>query len=225
METTCPHCSQAIEIDPVTLQSLHGRSHFACPACEGMVPVPGARAKASSPAGPARGLNRNLLILGTAALLTLGGVVWFIASRKSGDVQKTTRNILNETINNKFFQDLIAAGKVTEQQLRDSIAEIQPAGNGFIGISKTKAPAAEAAALAQRLGAEVLNLNTAAAHPGSLLGWTGAFFPEHSDHPAWVLQGTAFSLIESGERFPVPNESTPRPVFLHWLPGSPKTSN
>jgi hypothetical protein len=114
METTCPHCAQGIEIDPVTLMTLRGRQNFACPACSRAVPVPGAATGTRSHASaivkksakdtkarmqpqPARGLNRNLLILGAAALLTLGGVVWFIASRRNGDVQKTTRNNGSET--------------------------------------------------------------------------------------------------------------------------------
>jgi hypothetical protein len=40
MTTTCPHCSAPLELDPETLAALRGQQHFACPSCQGPVPVP-----------------------------------------------------------------------------------------------------------------------------------------------------------------------------------------
>ncbi len=103
MKTSCPRCSQHIEIDGETLAALQATSHFSCPACSAAVPVPrvaghaavpplaparrhadlARRSPTSAASGIHRGLNRNLLILGSAALLVLGGLAFFIASRWS----------------------------------------------------------------------------------------------------------------------------------------------
>lgn len=68
MITTCPHCQVAINIDPPTLAALAGHQQFNCPACQGVVAVP-SRPKALASAQ--RGINRNLLILGSITLLVL----------------------------------------------------------------------------------------------------------------------------------------------------------
>ena len=132
MKTACPHCTQHISIEPETHAELRGQEHFPCPACGGLVPVP--QPTSTMPVAPARtdadtanlqstptpsaantlaqahrGLNRNLLILGSAALLVLGGLCFFVASRQQGDTKTNMSNVNNEIINNTYFQKPNAA--------------------------------------------------------------------------------------------------------------------
>ncbi len=75
-------------------------------------------------------MNRNLLVLGSVALLILGGFAFFVASRKSGDTHVT-----KQIINNTYFQQLIASGATTREDL-EALEIIRPYGDGLIGISR-----------------------------------------------------------------------------------------
>jgi hypothetical protein len=110
MTTPYPHCQVQIDIEPESLAALQGHANFLCPSCEGLVPVPPVTrhpvkftaAAAVRPAKPLRssavpsalhGLNRNLLIVGSIALLVLGGLGFFLTSRRSGDSHVASTNI------------------------------------------------------------------------------------------------------------------------------------
>ncbi len=233
--TTCPHCTQSISIGPETLASLQGSPHFACPACSAAVPVPppGPRPVApvrrsvevktatprpapSSRANLHRGMNRNLLVLGSVALLVLGGLAAFIASRKSGNVHNTRQNIHNEIINNTYFQQLIASGATTEKDL-NSIAEIRPYGEGFIGISAEELDWTKATGLAKRSGSQVLSMPNGASdkrHP--LLEWLNSSYPSYLLTPVWVSEGPEPRILDGPDVMSVTGMDRQRKVLLQW---------
>ena len=212
MKTTCPHCTQHISIDPETLAELQGQEHFPCPACGGLVPVPqptGAMpiapvrtdadtlsfqstptpTAANTPAQVHRGLNRNLLILGSAALLVLGGLGFFLASR-SGSIFNSEQKITNEIIHNSYFQNLIAAGATSRTDL-EAMAFIRPYGRGFMGISKESLTWKQAQNLAERVGAEIPSSDQ------SDPSWLGP--PEVLGNSLPALAGATVWLQERGD--------------------------
>lgn len=174
MKTTCPNCSQGIEIDEETHEALRFYPDFACPACSAAVPVP-RWSVADSFAPPRRvdndsipprhavtdagriqrGMNRNLLMLGVAALLVLGGLGFFLASRKTGDSHVTRNEVRNEIINNSYFTQLIASGVTTKKDL-EAIGNIRPWQDGFIGVAMEPLGQEQAKELSKRAGASVL---------------------------------------------------------------------
>ena len=239
MKTTCPHCTQHISIDPETLAELQGQEHFPCPACRGLVPVP--QPTGAMPVAPARtdadtanlqstptpstantlaqahrGLNRNLLILGSAALLVIGGLAFFIASRQGGDTHANLTNVNQEFIHNTYFQNLIASGKTTEMDL-DSVTGIRPYGAGFIGISKEAHPWENAMEMAKRAGAAILAIEDGSFGNGKdLLAWVEASFKEQPT--AWVQESATPRVLEGTDVLSPTSLDRPRRVLLQWLP-------
>lgn len=233
MITPCPHCQADIEIDAETRAALAGHTHFQCPACTGAVPVPTAPVKVTpdaairtaKPSGApvsqalhtSRGLNRNLLILGTIALLVLGGIGIFLASRKSGDTHKTERNVLNNITNNTYFQDLIAAGTASKSAF-EAIRDIHPYGNGYIGISAEPLDMNRATEIANKSGAVILDLATEAeGDEQKLLQWIATTFPEESaGETIWMAQGGRRGMFVPPGGYTSPAADAPRKVLLHW---------
>jgi hypothetical protein len=213
MITPCPHCQTEIEIDATTIAALAGQSHFACPGCQGAVPVPGRRPGTAS---AHRGLNRNFLILGTLALLVLGGLGFYLASQKSGDAHNTTKNIRNEILNNTYFSQLIASGVTTREEL-EAIADIRPYGDGFIGISKEALTWGHAQALAKRTGAGVLAADdTSSESRNKLVKWLGEVFRSHLSSPAWVLEQSEAGVLAGSEILAVKKGEGARKALLLW---------
>ncbi|MBC7979443.1 MAG: PKD domain-containing protein [Armatimonadetes bacterium] len=250
MKTTCPHCSQRIEIDQETLASLQGSAHFECPMCSNAVAVPLAQgtqpvaplrepdAQATSSLAPFgettgttplaqahRGLNRNLLILGSAALLVLGGLGVFLASRSGGNFFKTNQNIANSISNNTYFQNLIASGATTEKDLM-SIAEIRPYGEGFIGISKESLAWEHAEELANRTGSEILAVEDGSDGSGTqLLAWLGKTFNSHLISTVWVRERGEVRVLDGGYILAATAKDRHRKVVLDWGRGKNLGSN
>ena len=208
MNTPCPHCRVNIEIDPPTLAALAGHSHFNCPACQGAVAVPSRPLKLAS---AQRGISRNLLILGSVALLALGGIGFYLASQKSGDATTVNQNIRNEIINNTYFQNLIATGITTKQDL-EAIESIRPYQNGFIGISAAKLGWQEASIMATRTGGVVLDAGSDA----ELSSWLVKTFATSSTSLAWILTRGDAGLLTSAGAVALKNADGEHKVLLHW---------
>ena len=166
MKATCPHCQ--VEIDPATHAALAGHSHFACPACQGAVPLPapvklqqhplpgcdfkapvGKQRKARSHPAALITTNRALLILGTTALIVIGGIVCILATQKAGKSHTTTTNIHSNFIENTFFRNLISSGQTTARDL-EAIESAVPLDDGFIGVSTAMLTWSEAQTLAAK---------------------------------------------------------------------------
>lgn len=234
MNTQCPHCQIQIEIDPETHAALQGHAHFQCPSCDGLVPVPPVTrapvkvtaatvfrqkqspAAARPPTNAIRGLNRNLLILGSAALLVLGGLGFFIASKKSGDTNTTSKNIRNEIIKNSYFQNLIAAGVTTEDDLL-AVTDIRPYADGFIGISKEPVGLEYAQNLANRTGSEILPVeDRSSSSKTQLLKWVGEHFGSYLSSTVWVSEHGAVSVLDGIDLFASTATGRKRKVILAW---------
>ncbi|MBC8001567.1 MAG: hypothetical protein H7X97_03170 [Opitutaceae bacterium] len=242
MKTTCPHCAQSISIDPETLSSLQGTSHFECPACSAGVPVPQvpgpqpiaplrdpdpeaislldppADADGTTVLAAHRGMNRNLLILGSVTLLVLGGLATFIASRKEGNVHNTRQVIRNEITNNSFFKSLITSGTTTARDL-ESVTGIREDGSGFIGVSKDKMTWDQSLEFAKKVGGEILDPGL----PDSM--WrvqrtdlVTEAFPELLGSTVWVAEKAQPRAIDSPDVHPVSTLERPRRLLLQWQP-------
>ena len=222
MKTTCPHCSQSIEIDSATFKTLLGNSQFACPTCNGAVPVPSVPSRnpnAASLLQTHRGLNRNILILGTLALLVLGGLAIFLASRNGGNIFNTKQNITNQIIHNSYFTQLIAAGATTEKDLK-SIAEIIPHGDGFIGISKEAMTWEQAQSFAKRTGAAVLGVDAGGPDLSRKLSdWLAVSFASHFPSTIWSRQHDEPRVFDGQDHLAVASQAGSRRAFLQWPPG------
>ena len=231
MKTTCPHCAVHIDIDPETHAALQGQTHFQCPGCNSLVSVPPQSAASPQPTSPApatilaqahRGLNRNLLSLGSAALLVLGGLGFFLASR-GGSIFNSEQKITNEIINNRYFQNLIASGATTRRDL-ESLALVRPFGTSFVGISHGDFAWEQAQDMARRVGAEVLSIGPSA--DGSrqqLVDLLEAAFGKHLAAAVWVRDGTEPRILDGPDVLPVSGLERQRKVLLHWRKG-PKES-
>lgn len=215
MKVTCPSCSVHIRIDQEVLAALDGKTHFACPSCQAEVAVP---SRTPDRASAFRGLNRNLLILGSVALLVLGGLGFYLASQKSGDTTNTTQNIRNEIINNSYFQSLIATGVTTMKDL-DAVSAIRPYGDGFIGISSEPLDWQQANDLAKRTGSVVLSADIAAAAGNQeLVSWLTSTFPQETGSPLWMTTEGSPSVLASAEVLAVSGTDGVRRVLLRWHP-------
>jgi DNA-directed RNA polymerase subunit RPC12/RpoP len=114
----CPSCGGKIVL-PKPQRSL-APSPVRAPGQ--LKPVPhapaAAPAKAAKPAKPKKPrlpidpakLQRNILILGCTALLMLGGIAGFLATREAGKTVHIEQKIINKLIENEYFQRLIRDG-------------------------------------------------------------------------------------------------------------------
>ena len=239
MKIACPHCSQNLELDSETITALEGASHFDCPTCGGAVEVPTpvlVPAKQAPPSGEGKpapervarrtqqGVNRNLLVLGVVALLAIGGVAMFLASKNGGNIFNIFQNTTNQIINNSYFTQLIADGVTTEKDL-DSIAEIRPYGDGFIGISKAELSWEQSQDLARRTGAGVLAIEDAA--EGSmqqLIDWLNSTLKSQLSSTIWVQQGGQAKALDKHEVLGVTELDSRRKAVLQWKPNAGRTT-
>ncbi|MBC7979442.1 MAG: hypothetical protein H7Y36_02655 [Armatimonadetes bacterium] len=239
MKTTCPHCSVHIEIDEETLAALQSQAHFQCPGCNSLVPVPKTTVprpavkltaiavsipptrvtgslSSSAHTTADRGMNRNFLILGSAALLVLGGLGFLLASQKSGDSHVTNTNIDNDIINNSYFQNLITSGVTTKKDLQ-AITGIRAYGDGFVGISMETVTWEQARDLAKRTASEIIAIENGPAGSQQLLvEWLKANFSSHLSADAWVRQNSEPRILKGSDVPAVTDMDHPRKVLLHW---------
>jgi hypothetical protein len=171
-----------------------------------------------------RGLSRNMLVLGTIALLTLGGVSLFLASKDGGNIFNIFQNTTNQIINNSYFTQLIASGATTEEDLQ-SIAEIRPYGDGFIGVSKAAMSWEEAVKLAQRCGARMLEQPVAAGEKKRLVDWMLEKLEKALQASAWTQIGSGAGLFSGGEFLRLGEPKGNHVALLQWLPKSTFVGN
>ena len=232
MITHCPHCQTEIEIDGTTHAALAGQSHFACPACQGAVEVPAgagsrprlprtSRKLASAPAAQLRSGHRNLLILGTVALLVLGGIGIYLASKGSGDSQNTTQNVRNEIINNTYFQNLTTSGVTTREEL-EQLGAILPYGEGFIGISAETSDWEKSNASAARLGAHIIDLANpdVSSDKDKLISWLNGKLSEHLQVPVWVRERGVAAILDGKQVLESTATERQRRYLVHWNPAA-----
>jgi hypothetical protein len=254
METHCPHCSQGIEIDPVLLPVLRAAGGFDCPACLERVPMPygegewmGDAVASAGGAGPEarrdargmvtallaahRGMNRNLRILGILVLAGLGGLGIFLVLQKTGTDFLFRRKQVNEDVRNRFFADLVSAGRTTKPMLQQ-MTDIQPWGIGYIGVSRKALAWTEARQLASDAGGEVLLIDLAekgalqrgpaSVQTESLMALLLERYRQRQGTTAWVRDHTGEPrVLDIPDVSVVTTLDRPRPVFVHWRPAQP----
>ena len=228
MKTTCPHCSVHIDIDPETHAALQGQTYFQCPGCNGLVAVPPMSAASPQAASPApaptlaqahRGLNRNLLILGSAALLVLGILGVFLASRQRADTVTHITNVNREIIHNSYFQNLIASGTTTQKEL-EAMAVIRPFEDGFIGVSLTNLAWDDAVSLAGRVGAGLLDFGKVDyTKRNPILDWLGDNLAKHLVVPVWVQERGQPRILDGTEILSSSVLERERKAIVHWRVG------
>jgi hypothetical protein len=158
--------------------------------------------------------NRNLLILGSTALLVLGALGFFLASLKHGDARTNISNFNNEIINNSYFQQLIASGETTERDL-DAVTDIRPLEDGFVGVSKESRAWESAQALAKLVGAEVLEIGNGIKQEETTR-WLASTFANVYESPAWVQEDGQPKVFDGGNVLPAPSKESVRRVVLRW---------
>jgi len=227
MKLSCPQCSQHIEIDDASLKELQGMTSIECPTCSGAVPVgefarvrgSEKRALANTPARIAAALartHRNVRILGILALLVLGGLAIYLATRPAGNDYNTRRLIRDQIIQNEFFTRLIASGATTKKEL-EAVEEIVPYGAGFIGLSGEKYSLNQAHDMAARTSSDVLDVSlTAKDSRKEFGGWLAENFPSSLGRTSWVRADGRERVIDSPDILPTQALDIPRRVFLSW---------
>jgi hypothetical protein len=179
----------------------------------------------TAPSSPAaidrtrRGINRNILILGSVILLVLGGLAFFLVSR-GGNIFNSEQKITKQIINNSYFQNLVASGATTKSDL-EAISIIRPYQDGFLGISKENFNWEGAQTLAERTGARIPGVDDDTATRRALLDAILFSFPDHATVPLWASsEGMARVLTGNSIHIPeFPDDLSPRlrhRVLLQW---------
>lgn len=254
MNLSCPHCTQPLELTPEVLAELAGSVDFPCPECGGAVPLPvdsppaeetamekPVEAPADEMMKPAADMltrrkvalelfqqaNRRVLILGSAAMLVLGGVAGMLVHHFSGNRVDLNQDITNEILKNKFFTDLIASGATTMEQLR-RVERIEAHGPGFIGLSREELTWEQAQDLARATAARMLPVETPSENRAPwrspvmqrLVNFLEQRFPAARGRTVWVMQNSDANLPQVFHAPDVSHVTTrerPRRVFLHWM--------
>jgi len=235
MKITCPHCSQHLELDTETLIALEGASHFDCPTCGRAVEVPAlvlvpvkqtAPRREAKPTpervvrGTEQGMNRNMLVLGLVALLAIGGVAVFLASKNGVNIFNSFQNTTQQIINNSYFTQLIADGATTKEDL-EAIAEIRPYGDRFIGVSKEAFNWEQAQDLAMRTGSNILSLEESTNVPGEkLMTWITNTFGSHLSSPVWIRKLDQAMILDGGDVVGPIDISKRSSVLVQWQAGT-----
>jgi hypothetical protein len=240
MNLTCPRCEHEFSPGPQN-QPAPGADTTACPACAEAVPLapPGrprpvaplrdAGEPDAVPAAPAGGpappawlrLRRVALLLGSAALLVLGAVVYFLAAHRSAETAVVARNIVDQQVLNEHFRNLIASGRATEADLA-AVAAVEAFGNCFIGLSRDALPWAEAEASAARAGGGILDLAEVGVARAAIVAWLGRAHPDTLGKTTWISDGGRPMVIDSPDLGEVSTHERPRRAFIFW-PGKMPT--
>lgn len=168
-----------------------------------------------------RTTRRKFLIFGAAALLVLGAIAFFIASREPGKQTIVEKTETNKREYNEYFQKLIHDGKTSENDL-DAIARIESFGGTFIGITRDALPWSEAEAVAKKAAGTILNLSQLGRARLQLPGWLGNTYPDTIGKTTWILDGAEPLGIDSPDFGPVSTLDRPRRAFVFW-PGTMPT--
>lgn len=170
------------------------------------------------PASAHRGMNRNLLILGSAALLVLGGLGFFLASR-DWNIFNTEQRITKEIIHNTYFQNLIASGMTAQKDL-EAMAVIRPHGDGFIGVSKEALSWEQAVELAGKSGSQVLSVDEVADESREqVLAWLESTFRSHLSSSIWVSEHGDARVLDGMDVLEATALDRNLKAFFHWTAG------
>lgn len=178
-----------------------------------------------------RGMNRNLRILGILALAGLGGLGIFLVLQKTGTDFLFRRKQVNEDVRNRFFADLVSAGRTTKPML-EQMTDIQPWGIGYLGVSRKALAWTEARQLASDTGGEVLLIDLAekgalqrgpaSVQTESLMALLLERYRQRQGTTAWVRDHTGEPrVLDIPDVSVVTTLDRPRPVFVHWRPAQP----
>jgi hypothetical protein len=224
----CPSCGGKIVL-PKPQRSL-APSPVRAPGQ--LKPVPhapaAAPAKAAKPAKPKKPrlpidpakLQRNILILGCTALLMLGGIAGFLATREAGKTVHIEQKIINKLIENEYFQRLIRDGKTTPEALV-KIEDAYPYGKGFIGVSRVDYDWGKAQELARTTASEILDVATSARQSRRELGdWIAEKIPALKNHPVWVRDLSTLAVLDAPDLLSNATDR-PRRVLLIWPASEP----
>lgn len=171
------------------------------------------------PVDPAK-MQRNLLILGCAALLMLGGIAGYLATREAGKTVHIEQKIINKLIENEYFQRLIRDGKTTADALA-KIEDAYPYGKGFIGVSRAEHDGLKAQELARTTASEILDVTTSARQSRRELGdWIAATIPALKNHPVWVRDLSSMAVLDAPDLLRNASDR-PRRVLLIWPASEP----
>ena len=163
-----------------------------------------------------RGLNRNLLVLGLAVLLLVGGLGIYLALTTKGDTYQTREERIREIIRNQYFTDLIASGRTTKKELL-GLWDIRPYGLGFVGVSNETRPWEGAAELAGRTGSSILIVDPADAVARPLiLNWLAEVTTDLGGATLWLLDNGEPKVLHAPEMSRVTTMDRPRRVLLAW---------
>lgn len=224
----CPACGGRVPLPetapPAPAPKRKGRQTPLLPKEGGAMRRPGA--KAPQPKTPvasenaitaiSRGLNRNLLVLGIAVLVLLGGTGIYLALTTKGDTYQTREERLREIIRNQYFTDLIASGKTTRKELL-GLWDIRPYGLGFVGVSNETLPWEGAAELAGRTGSSILMVDPADAVARPLmLNWLAEMTTDLDGATLWLLDNGEPKVLHAPEMSRVTTMDRPRRVLLAW---------
>lgn len=174
-----------------------------------------------------RHLNRRTLILGAAALLVLGSVTIFLATRDGGDRTVLNQDITNDILKNKFFTDLIASGVTTKDLLR-KVERIEPHGAGFIGITREALTWDKAVEFARATGSRLLAVESPSENRGPwddptmqrLVSFLEAKFPATANSTLWVMQNSSPQprVFHTPDVSAVTTPEHPRKALIDWRP-------
>ena len=165
-------------------------------------------------------LNTTTLILGLVALLTIGGVAFNLANRKTGDTYNSESSTTTTETNNSYVTQIFATGALDEKE-RAAFADFRALGRGYAGITREPCTAAEAMKLAHRLGGSLYSIeeNDADARQ-QLLGWLLPTFPADLAGGAWVRQQGEAWLFDGRNAAPPTAPEVARKAIVQWLPAS-----
>lgn len=224
MTTNCPHC--ATELDAGAIEAAENGN--SCPTCGGDVSavVPweteDESRKAGSKAAAAavwHGVNRNIRILGSAALLVLGGLAVFLATRDDGETVESRTTMKNREVTNEYVKRLVSSGVAPEKDLA-WISEARPWGTSLVGISRDPLDWKSAQDLAKRTASEILEIPADRAG-GRLPDWLAEVWRDEVGRTAWIRQGGEMKVIDSPDIGTVTTPERPRRVFLLWKNAMP----
>lgn len=227
IDIECPSCGQSMPLPDVSGDAVREctpeeKAATTLPAATELSPEPpGPKPSADLGKGktdklsPARLSVRNIRILGAAALVVLGGVALYLASRPDGNTTVTNQKIVRRFIQNEYFQRLIREGKTSEKAL-EAVEEAFEYGGGFIGVSAQPVGWDDAARFADERAAAVLDVAIVARESRKELGeWIAKSFPSLQGQAVAVLDQKAAAAIDAPDVLRV-SADRPRRILLRW---------
>ena len=225
MKLLCPKCSASIVSDAPAPETVGEIRQLACPAC-GCLFQPAATESGSSVTvvpGRWRNLNslhRNLLLFGSAALITLGALGFFLASKRPGNTHLNETKTSHRVLQNEYFRRLVAEGRVTEDDLAGITGPL-PLDDGFTAVTTEKMTWQMAGQLASRLNARILPIDSVSGRDAQDIGsFLEQSFPNFKGSTLWISARQAPFIIDLPDHAPATDLECKRHVVLFWSKGA-----